>query len=89
MPHAKHSSDQASGMIRITGMGDHDRLEWMIRITGIRTVFAACGCATALPTRIVLFRTVPAFCAPLTGSSSDSRSATLPNGASTAYRAVT
>ena len=38
MPHAKHSSNQASGMIRITGMGDHDRLEWMIRITGIRTV---------------------------------------------------
>jgi hypothetical protein len=37
MPHAKHSSNQASGMIRITGMGDHDRLEWMIRITGIRS----------------------------------------------------
>ena len=40
-------------------------------------------------TRIVLFRTVPAFAAPLTGSSSDSKSATLPNGASAAYRAVT
>ena len=33
--------------------------------------------------------TVPAFAAPLTGSNSDSRSATLPNGASAAYRAVT
>jgi hypothetical protein len=30
-----------------------------------------------------------AFAAPPTGSSSDSRSATLPNGASAAYRAVT
>jgi hypothetical protein len=38
---------------------------------------------------MVLFRTVPAFRAPLTGSSSDRRSATLPNGASAAYRAVT
>jgi hypothetical protein len=51
--------------------------------------FAACGCATALPACIVLFRTVLAFGAPLTGSNSDSRSATLPNGASAAYRAVT
>src|SRR5208283_438933 len=41
------------------------------------------------PTRNVLFRTVPAFCAPLIGSNSDSRSATLPNGASAACRAVT
>jgi hypothetical protein len=41
------------------------------------------------PIRMVLFRTVHAFSAPLTGSSSDSRSATLPNGASAAYRAVT
>ena len=32
------------------------------------------------PTRIVLLRTVPAFCAPLIGSSSDRRVATLPNG---------
>ena len=47
------------------------------------------GCTTASPTRMVLFRTVPAFGAPLTGSNSDSRSATLPNGASAAYRAVT
>ena len=45
--------------------------------------------ATASPTRIVRLRTVPAFTAPLTGSSSDSRSATLPNGTSAAYRAVT
>jgi hypothetical protein len=42
-----------------------------------------------LAVRIVLFRTVPAFGAPLIGSKSDSRSATLPNGASAAYRAVT
>src|SRR5208282_1676362 len=53
------------------------------------TVSVACGCTTASPTRNVLFRTVPAFCAPLIGSNSDSRAATLPNGASAAYRAVT
>ena len=52
-------------------------------------VFSACGWATTVPTRIVLFRTVLAFGAPLTGSNSDNRSATLPNGASAAYRAVT
>jgi hypothetical protein len=28
-------------MIRITGMGDHDRLEWLIRIDGIPTVTSA------------------------------------------------
>ena len=41
------------------------------------------------PTRSVLFRIVPAFCAPLIGSNPDSRVATLPNGATVAYRAVT
>src|SRR3954467_9867981 len=39
-----------------------------------------CCCTTSWPTRNVLFRTVPAFCAPLIGSSSDKRVATLPNG---------
>jgi len=39
---------------------------------------------TFSPTRSVLFRTVPAFCAPLIGSNSDSRIATVPNGASAA-----
>jgi len=42
------------------------------------------GSTTASLTRMVLFRTVPAFATPLTGSSSESRSATLPNGASAA-----
>jgi hypothetical protein len=47
------------------------------------------ACAIAAPTRSVLLRTVLACNAPLTGSSSDRREATLPNGASAAYRAVT
>ena len=51
-------------------------------------LFAACGYATASPARMVLFRTVPALCAPPT-SSSQSRSATLPNGVSATYRTVT
>ncbi len=50
---------------------------------------AACAGATSLPTRNVRLRTVLACCAPLIGSSSDKRSATLPNGAMAAYRAVT
>src|SRR3954471_14153586 len=44
---------------------------------------------TSSPTRNVLFRTVPAFCAPLIGSSSDKRAATLPKGARAANLAVT
>ncbi len=52
-------------------------------------VLVTCGCTTAPSTRNVLFRTVPAFCAPLIGSSSDSNPATWPKGASAAYRAVT
>jgi hypothetical protein len=47
-----------------------------------------CGRTTCSPTRNILFHTVPAFCAPLIGRNSDSRAATLPNGASAAYRAV-
>src|ERR1700739_1857713 len=31
------SSGRVKTMIRITGIGDHDRLEWLIRINGIRT----------------------------------------------------
>ena len=50
---------------------------------------AACGCTTPLPTRSVLLRTVLACYVPLIGSSSDKRAATLPNGASAAYRPVT
>ena len=30
------SSGRVNTMIRITGIGDHDRLEWLIRINGIR-----------------------------------------------------
>src|SRR3954447_24373573 len=37
-------------------------------------------CTTSWPTHNVLFRTVPAFCAPPIGSSSDRRVATLPKG---------
>ena len=39
---------------------------------------------TSWPTRNVLFRTVPAFCAPLIGNSSDRRVETLPKGTSAA-----
>jgi hypothetical protein len=31
------SSGTVNTMIRITGIGDHDRLEWLIRINGIRS----------------------------------------------------
>ena len=48
-----------------------------------------CGGTTSLPIHNVLFRTVPAFGAPLIGSNSDSSAATLPNGASAAYQGVT
>jgi len=30
------SSGRVNTMIRITGIGDRDRLEWLIRINGIR-----------------------------------------------------
>src|SRR5215218_8155528 len=39
-----------------------------------------CCWTTFSPTRSVLLRTVPAFCAPPIGSSSDRRAATLPKG---------
>jgi len=32
------SSGSVNTMIRITGIGDHDRPEWLIRISGIRTL---------------------------------------------------
>ena len=66
---------------------NHDRFGWLRR----RLLRRLCdlGLHTASPTRNVLFRTVPAFCAPLVGSNSDSSVATWPNGASAAYRAVT
>ena len=31
------SSSIVNSVIRITGIGDHDRLEWLIRISGIRS----------------------------------------------------
>jgi len=34
------SSVQVSSMIMITGMGDHDRPEWLITMAGIRTLFS-------------------------------------------------
>jgi hypothetical protein len=32
------SSSIVNSVIRITGIGDHDRLEWLIRISGMRTM---------------------------------------------------
>jgi hypothetical protein len=61
----------------------------LFQVTFGFAISVLCRCTTASPTRSVLVRTVPAFCAPLIGSSSDSSTATLPNGASAAYRAVT
>jgi hypothetical protein len=49
---------------------------------------AGANFATVFPTRMVRFRTVPAFAAPPIGRSSDNRSATRANGASTANFAV-
>jgi hypothetical protein len=40
MPPARHSSAQASSVIKITGIGDHDQPDWLIRMTGIRTLCA-------------------------------------------------
>jgi heme oxygenase len=34
---ARHSSAQASSVITITGIGDHDQPDWLITMTGIRT----------------------------------------------------
>ena len=34
---ARHSSAQASSVITITGIGDHDRPDWLITMTGIRS----------------------------------------------------
>jgi len=38
------SSTQVSSMITITGLGDHDRPDWLITMTGIRNLaeFLAC-----------------------------------------------
>jgi len=36
------SSGGVNTMIRITGIGDHDRPEWLIRINGIRRLSADC-----------------------------------------------
>jgi hypothetical protein len=33
------SSGKVNTMIRITGIGDHDRPEWLIRINGMRTLW--------------------------------------------------
>jgi hypothetical protein len=33
---AELSSSMVNSVIRITGFGDHDRPEWLIRISGIR-----------------------------------------------------
>jgi hypothetical protein len=38
MLHARHLLDQVSSVITITGLGDHDQPDWLITMTGIRTV---------------------------------------------------
>jgi hypothetical protein len=35
-PSAGHSKSQRVAVITITGLGDHDQLEWLITMTGIR-----------------------------------------------------
>ncbi len=35
---ARHSSAQASSVITITGIGDHDQPDWLITMTGIRNL---------------------------------------------------
>jgi hypothetical protein len=37
------SSGKVNTMIRITGIGDHDRPEWLIRINGMRNTPPASG----------------------------------------------
>src|SRR3954469_10067120 len=58
-------------------------------ITGRFAVPVECCWRTFSPTRSVLLRTVPAFCAPPIGNSSDRRVPTLPNGPKAANLAVT
>jgi hypothetical protein len=58
---------------------NHGRFIWLRR--GRLDRVGAMGCTTSSATRNVLFRTVPPFRAPSIGSNSDSRAATLPNGA--------
>jgi hypothetical protein len=36
MPPTRHSSVQVSGVITITGAGDHDRPDWTITMAGMR-----------------------------------------------------
>ena len=38
MLHARHLLDQVSSLITITGLGDHDQPDWLITMTGIRTL---------------------------------------------------
>jgi hypothetical protein len=47
---SRHAARQASSaaacnMITITGIGDHDRLEWLITMNGIRTGYLVGGIA--------------------------------------------
>jgi hypothetical protein len=66
---------------------NHDWFGWLRRDRLCR--LGGVWLHNVLPTRNVLFRTVPAFGTPLIGSNSDKRTATWPNGANAAYRAVT
>jgi len=40
---ARHSSTQVSGVITITGLADHDQPDWLITMTGIRTLMECFG----------------------------------------------
>jgi hypothetical protein len=46
------SSGRVNTMIAITGIGDHDRPEWLIRISGIRTLARAPTISVASPTAL-------------------------------------
>jgi hypothetical protein len=43
------SSGKVNTMIRITGIGDHDRPEWLIRINGMRNIPQPDEFARAIP----------------------------------------
>ena len=38
MLHVRNSSTQVRSVITITGLGDHDQPDWLITMTGIRTL---------------------------------------------------
>ena len=37
------SSGRVNSLIKITGIGDHDRLDWLIKINGMRSITMPMG----------------------------------------------